>query len=787
MSHLDSVVSAIVDGDPIDWQASSRDLPPADRESLAALNELFAVFRNLHEQEEHRTTEQPHASMWGPLYLHEPIGGGASSVVYRATDPKLDRQVALKLLTGVIDLPENVASTTGAQVVHEGRLVARVRHPNIVTVLGADVVEGTPGIWMELIDGRTLSAELAERGPFSAREAALIGSEVCAALVALHRAGLIHRDIKPQNIMRERGGRTVLMDLSAGLESGTAITASGPWRLAGTPLYMAPELFTGSAPSVASDVYAVGALLYYLTTSSHPVVAASVQDLKANHATGRRRLLSDARSGLDARFVAIIESALDADPARRPQSAGDLQGRLTEYLSDRAPLRSGWATMPVAIAVVGALGAGIALGAGWIPRTGNTGTLATSSDPLAVSRRGVAVYVPEHLDAAAAFDDLAAVATRDGRMSDARDSYEAARRIYAAGRGPDTPAAAVSIARTGWAQFQARKFAEARGSYQLALIKLEQELGAEHPLVISTLAAMAVLEQHDRRFDAAATTFERALLAHRRMLARLTNRDPGPVRLTISSAALSHVLSAAAIDADADLDGLSDAVEAMLGTSPRGSVPNRSRFADAEGDADGDGWPDGLEFGIAWDPSGVLALTGSHDPLDLAYRTSRPAESRPSDDGLGWILRAPQQAHYFRRFTSVNLERAAARGFRVTWIGRAKTGGAFFNLDLGPALGRFDLHLHAGSPPFVQFQNSVVPLAGPQFALGADAWSVLQLIYDPATATASFWIDGKKKDDGLRGHHQFLEGYGFILGADNELGRAPAGENEFRLAVVDIR
>ena len=330
MSAADPVIDALVDGRSIDWGAADV-LPPSEQQSLADLEAIFAAFRSVSDRGGQRPATFSNSSMWGGLRVIEVIGRGASSVVYRAIDPRLDRQVALKLITGIRDLPRDLASTTGAQVVHEGRLAARVRHSNIVTVFGADVVDGTPGIWMEFIEGRSLAAEVSDRGPLSAREAALVGAEVSAALAALHAAGLLHRDVKPQNIMRETGGRVVLMDLGAGIEPAST-SADVLGQLAGTPIYMAPELFDGQPPSIASDLYSVGALMYYLTTLSHPVAAGDLAGLKAAHAGGIRRSLHDARPGIEPRFVDIVDAALDTEPSRRPQSAGVLHRRLSEFL-----------------------------------------------------------------------------------------------------------------------------------------------------------------------------------------------------------------------------------------------------------------------------------------------------------------------------------------------------------------------------------------------------------------------------------------------------------------------
>src|SRR5690606_33321720 len=148
------------------------------------------------------------------------------------------------------------------------------------------------------------------------REAALIGVDVCAALSAVHRAGVLHRDVKATNVMRDRGGRLVLMDFgtSRPLEEQSSAFATDE---VGTPLYMAPELFLGGKASVRSDIYSVGVLLYRLVTGSVPVEADSVDALKQAHASGEVRRLSDERSDLPLSFIHIVERALARDPAAR--------------------------------------------------------------------------------------------------------------------------------------------------------------------------------------------------------------------------------------------------------------------------------------------------------------------------------------------------------------------------------------------------------------------------------------------------------------------------------------
>jgi TolB-like protein/Flp pilus assembly protein TadD len=268
------------------------------------------------------TTTEPLPRMWGPMEIRGVLGAGGFGVVYRAWDPRLAAEVALKVLTR--------DSSVGASVIEEARLLARVRHPNIVSIYGADRWNGQVGLWMELVRGRTLKQVLKERGAFGAREAALIGLDLTRALAAVHAAGLVHRDVKPHNIMREEGGRIVLMDFGAGVE--WAELTDGPMhKYAGTPLYMAPELFDRRHPTPQTDLYSLGVVLYHLVTGMYPLEGSSPADLQAAHQRGERRRLRDVRPDLPTEFVRIVERATDTDAAQRYASAGEMEADLAQF------------------------------------------------------------------------------------------------------------------------------------------------------------------------------------------------------------------------------------------------------------------------------------------------------------------------------------------------------------------------------------------------------------------------------------------------------------------------
>jgi serine/threonine protein kinase len=270
---------------------------------------------------------------WAHLRIIEEIGRGGFGRVYRAWDTTLAREVALKLVA----IPE-LEPEAAAEVLHEGRMLARVRHPNVVTVHGALQIGQEFGLWMELVRGRSLADVVRKDGPFGAEEAAVAALNVCRALAAVHGAGLVHRDVKAQNVMREAGGRILLMDFGAGWDPALP-SAETFGRTPGTPNYMAPEVIAGEPVTPLSDIYSVGVLLYFLVTGRHPFEGRNLTDIAIAQGLRRRRLLADDRPDLPEAFVRIVERALALDPHVRFQSAGALVQELTARSSwlDEAP------------------------------------------------------------------------------------------------------------------------------------------------------------------------------------------------------------------------------------------------------------------------------------------------------------------------------------------------------------------------------------------------------------------------------------------------------------------
>ncbi len=273
-----------------------------------------------------RHTVQP-LPVWGHLEIVEKVGEGGYGEVFRARDTQLDREVALKLLRKETPVRDKIP----AAMIEEGRLLARVRHPNVATVYGAEQHEGRVGLWMEFIHGRTLAELVRSQGVFGAPEAGLIGLDLCRALAAVHRAGLVHRDIKAQNVMRESGGRIVLMDFSAGRDLRRAIDEEER-LITGTPLYMAPEVLRGEPATVQADIYGLGVLLFHLVTGSYPVQGTTLRELREAHDQKAARPLGELRPDLPSAFIRVVERALAPEAHDRFGSAASMEQALAGAL-----------------------------------------------------------------------------------------------------------------------------------------------------------------------------------------------------------------------------------------------------------------------------------------------------------------------------------------------------------------------------------------------------------------------------------------------------------------------
>lgn len=366
------VVDAISDGKRVEWEREGQD-PGADAELLAALQTIDQVARA------HRGGSASKAGtgdaedgtrVWGSLVLRGPLGEGTNGEVYRAYDPGLQREVALKLWSTAVQ-PRTIE-----RLLEEARALARVRHPNVLLVHGADVHGGQVGMWTELVEGSTLEWLIQNMGTGHWREVALYGIELARALGAVHAIGFVHRDVKPANVMREHGGRLVLMDFGSATRYPATNEDPAP-EAEGTPMTMAPEVLRGAPATPVSDIYSLGVVLFRMVTGHYPAEAATLAELRAAQERGPLRSARQVRPEVPLAFSRVLDRALERDPAARIASAAEFERLLTEALSSDWPAavrpagreRAARSWRGAAVAAVAAIAVvAVGLGAWWLYR-----------------------------------------------------------------------------------------------------------------------------------------------------------------------------------------------------------------------------------------------------------------------------------------------------------------------------------------------------------------------------------------------------------------------------------
>ena len=278
----------------------------------------------------------------GKYRLDRMIGTGGMGVVWAAFDPDLERAVALKLLRA-----ESAEQTMRTRLLREARAMARLRHPNVVTVFDVGTDKGRDFIAMELVEGGTLDDWLQTKPSRGAILEALLAAG--RGLAAAHAAGLVHRDFKPHNVLRAADGHIYVTDfgLARGqIEDGPEVVASAPDNvldshltqtgvLIGTPAYMAPEQFAGAIPDPKSDQFAFSVTAWQALTGARPFRGASVEELSASARAGTTKLAVD----LPAPLRAVLERGLAPAPADRWP---DMPALLAALSAAQAPRKRRW-------------------------------------------------------------------------------------------------------------------------------------------------------------------------------------------------------------------------------------------------------------------------------------------------------------------------------------------------------------------------------------------------------------------------------------------------------------
>ena len=267
-------------------------------------------------------------------FFDRELGAAGMSRVFLAHDMVLRRKVVIKVLP-----PELAAAVNFVRFQREVQFAAKLAHPHIVPLLSAGSAGGIPYYVMPFIEGQSLGVKLNREGELSVQETVRILSDVLSALAHAHANGVIHRDIKPHNILLT-DDHAVVTDfgvakaLSASTDpgSGSGLTSAG--LAIGTPAYMSPEQSAGD-PSAdhRSDIYAVGAMAYQMLTGYPVFTARSPQAMFAAHATQQPEPITKRRPAVPARIAAVIMRALEKKPADRPQSALEMHADLKTALT----------------------------------------------------------------------------------------------------------------------------------------------------------------------------------------------------------------------------------------------------------------------------------------------------------------------------------------------------------------------------------------------------------------------------------------------------------------------
>ncbi len=315
----------------LETPAASTALTASTASTVPAGAEPLALEAAIAELEQRIADRQPLDEIsLGRYEVSRVLGSGAMGTVFRGWDPKLRRPVALKTIRFNSDPRDRQRQISRLQ--DEAIAGARSNHPNIVTVYDFADEGNAAFIAMELIDGISLETHLAQSGPIAAERLMPLAAAVASALTAAHEHDLIHRDVKPGNILLGRDGSIKVTDFGI-CELITQATAGG--SIFGTPGYLAPECLCGEAASPASDLFALGVVLYESLSGVHPFIANNWRRTLHNTVMSDPEPIEELVPGVPPRLGALIHQLLAKEEAERPASAAELAQTLTEVVRAR--------------------------------------------------------------------------------------------------------------------------------------------------------------------------------------------------------------------------------------------------------------------------------------------------------------------------------------------------------------------------------------------------------------------------------------------------------------------
>jgi serine/threonine protein kinase/tetratricopeptide (TPR) repeat protein len=284
----------------------------------------------------------------GPYEILSPLGAGGMGKVYRARDPKLARDVAVKVL------PEGLARDAErlARFEREARALAALNHPGIVTIYSIEEADETRFLAMELVEGESLDAAIASGGPTLSRFFE-IAVALADALSAAHERGIVHRDLKPANVMITPEGRVKVLDFglarleapgsdpnATGMPTQSRAELTGEGQVFGTVAYMSPEQARGARVDARSDVFALGVVLYELLTGERPFQGASAVEVMSSILRDTPRPATDLRTDVPPHLARILRRCLEKGPRDRYQTSRDVFNELKDLRAETSAVSS---------------------------------------------------------------------------------------------------------------------------------------------------------------------------------------------------------------------------------------------------------------------------------------------------------------------------------------------------------------------------------------------------------------------------------------------------------------
>ena len=269
----------------------------------------------------------------GRYSLERELGRGGMGVVYLAREVRLDRPVAIKLLPPT----KTVDPRLRERFLREARTAAKLSHPNIIPIHAVEEMGEFVFFAMAYVEGETLTARVRRRGPLAPSDAGRVLRDVAWALAYAHGQGVIHRDVKPDNILLESTGRVLVADFGiAGAVAGAGSLTAG--EVVGTPEFMSPEQALGEAVDARSDLYSLGIVGYFALSGTLPFEAAKATEVLAKQVTEPAPPLATAAPGVPRRLAQAIDRCLAKDPAERPADTAALAEQLSHALEQRRDL-----------------------------------------------------------------------------------------------------------------------------------------------------------------------------------------------------------------------------------------------------------------------------------------------------------------------------------------------------------------------------------------------------------------------------------------------------------------